>query len=69
MTAILQPGEGPIRGVYLPADPAKAIPLGRAGTLDDVSKALLYLADPTSYVTGVNLDVAGGYRMGMLDGP
>jgi acetamidase/formamidase len=23
MTAILQPGEGPIRGVYLPADPAK----------------------------------------------
>jgi 3-oxoacyl-[acyl-carrier protein] reductase len=55
--------------VDLPADPARVIPLGRPGTVEDVAKALLFLVDPKSYVTGVNLDVAGGYRMGMLDGP
>jgi 3-oxoacyl-[acyl-carrier protein] reductase len=38
------------------------VPLGRAGTLQDISQALEYLLDAT-YVTGVNLDVAGGYRL------
>jgi len=38
------------------------VPLGRAGALQDVAQAVGYLLD-ASYVTGVNLDVAGGYRL------
>lgn len=40
----------------------RLIPLGRAGTMDDVARALLFLLQPDSYVTGINIDVAGGYR-------
>ena len=47
--------------VDLPEDIEATIPLGRAGTLDDIASALGFLLDNT-YVTGVNLDVAGGYR-------
>ena len=38
------------------------VPLGRAGSLQDIAQAVAYLLD-ASYVTGVNLDVAGGYRL------
>ena len=38
------------------------VPLGRSGSLDDIAQAVLYLID-ASYVTGVNIDVAGGYRL------
>ena len=38
------------------------VPLGRAGTLTDISQAVTFLLDAT-YVTGVNIDVAGGYRL------
>lgn len=38
------------------------VPLGRAGTVNDISQAVEYLLD-ASYVTGVNIDVAGGYRL------
>lgn len=38
------------------------VPLARAGTLDDISQAVEYLLDAT-YVTGANIDVAGGYRL------
>ena len=38
------------------------VPLGRAGTLEDISDAVEYLLD-ASYVTGANIDVAGGYRL------
>ncbi|MEY4636332.1 MAG: hypothetical protein RJA55_2130 [Acidobacteriota bacterium] len=38
------------------------VPLGRAGALQDVAQAVGYLLD-ASYVTGANLDVAGGYRL------
>ena len=38
------------------------VPLGRAGTLDDISDAVQYLLD-AAYVTGQNIDVAGGYRL------
>ncbi|MEZ6195612.1 MAG: SDR family oxidoreductase [Planctomycetota bacterium] len=50
--------------VDLPAEDelAARIPLGRPGRLEDISRALLFLLQPDSYVTGVNLDVAGGYR-------
>ncbi len=40
----------------------RTVPLGRAGALQDVAHAVEYLLDAT-YVTGVNIDVAGGYRL------
>ena len=50
-----------------PADDAKAagqIPLGRLGTPEDVASAVSYLVSRgASYVTGVVIDVNGGYRM------
>jgi 3-oxoacyl-[acyl-carrier protein] reductase len=43
---------------------AAAIPLGRLGTPEDVALATLFLAsDSASWLTGVTLDVAGGYVM------
>lgn len=38
------------------------VPLGRAGSLDDVTQAVEYLLEAT-YVTGANLDISGGYRL------
>jgi len=49
--------------VDLPQDLPGTIPMARAGTLNDIAKAVEYLLD-ADYVTGVNLDVAGGYRLG-----
>ena len=43
-------------------DLRRQVPLGRAGTLEDVTQAVAYLLD-ASYVTGANIDVAGGYRL------
>ena len=40
----------------------RTVPLGRAGHLDDVAQAVEYLLD-ASYVTGVNIDISGGYRL------
>lgn len=45
-----------------PEEIGRWVPLGRSGTLNDISQALEYLLDAT-YVTGVNIDVAGGYRL------
>jgi len=45
-----------------PEEIGAEVPLGRAGTMHDVSQAMEYLLD-ASYVTGVNIDVAGGYRL------
>jgi NAD(P)-dependent dehydrogenase (short-subunit alcohol dehydrogenase family) len=42
----------------------KAIPLGRAGTPDDVAKVVAFLAsDAAGYVTGAAYDVSGGHWM------
>jgi 3-oxoacyl-[acyl-carrier protein] reductase len=40
----------------------QTVPLGRAGALQDVAQAVGYLLEAT-YVTGANIDVAGGYRL------
>ena len=43
---------------------AARIPLGRLGTPDDVAQAAVFLAsDSAAWLTGVTLDVAGGYVM------
>ena len=37
------------------------IPLGRFGTVEEVSAAVAFLASPrASYITGASLDIAGG---------
>ena len=39
----------------------KGIPLGRAGTADDVAKLLLFLlSDDSSYITGAEIAIDGG---------
>lgn len=45
-----------------PDEIGRWVPLGRAGALQDIAQAVEYLLDAT-YVTGVNIDVAGGYRL------
>jgi NAD(P)-dependent dehydrogenase (short-subunit alcohol dehydrogenase family) len=45
-----------------PEEIGRWVPLGRAGSLEDISQAVGYVLD-APYVTGVNLDVAGGYRL------
>ena len=45
-----------------PDEIGQSVPLGRAGTLDEVAEAVEYLLD-APYVTGANIDIAGGYRL------
>jgi 3-oxoacyl-[acyl-carrier protein] reductase len=50
--------------VDLPEDVAMAVPVGRAGRAEDVLGALDYLLSPAAaYVTGQNIDVAGGFNL------
>jgi len=48
--------------IDLPSDIPGTIPLQRAGHLEDVAQTLAFLLD-ADYVTGTNIDVAGGYRL------
>lgn len=45
-----------------PDEIGREVPMGRAGTMRDISQAVEYLLD-ASYVTGANIDVSGGYRL------
>jgi 3-oxoacyl-[acyl-carrier protein] reductase len=45
-----------------PSAIGRIIPLGRAGVLEDIAQAVDYLLD-AGYVTGINIDVSGGYRL------
>lgn len=45
-----------------PDEIGRTVPLGRAGEMRDIAQAVEYLLD-AHYVTGVNIDVAGGYRL------
>ncbi|EFL88071.1 SDR family oxidoreductase [Ahrensia sp. R2A130] len=56
-TDIHSAGGNPDRAAKL----GDTVPMGRAGTAEEVAKAILWLAsDDASYVTGSTLDVAGG---------
>lgn len=40
------------------------LPMGRLGTLEEVARAIAFFIDPaSSYITGQNLEVAGGYAL------
>ena len=44
--------------------PIHEIPAGRLATLEETIRAILFIAAPeSSYITGVNIDVAGGWRL------
>ena len=45
-----------------PEEIGQWVPLGRSGTLEDIAQAVHYLLQ-AGYVTGANIDVAGGYRL------
>lgn len=52
--------------VDLPDDISRRTPLGRAGTADDIADAVAWLAsDKASYITGQELEVAGGLMLGL----
>jgi 3-oxoacyl-[acyl-carrier protein] reductase len=54
--------------VDLPESFEDRVPLGRPGSLEDVSNLALFLAsDKASYITGQNIDVAGGYMLKLED--
>lgn len=58
--------------VELPRRPRDHVPLGRLGRLGDVCDAVEWLlGERAGYVTGVNVDVAGGYMLRLcgLEGP
>ena len=44
------------------AELGRWVPLARAGRLQEIARTVDYLLD-TDYVTGVNIDVSGGYRL------
>ena len=53
--------------VELPKRPSDFIPLGRLGKVEDVTAAVAFLCGPEAgYITGVNLDVSGGYHLGLI---
>ncbi|HZJ09672.1 MAG TPA: bifunctional dihydropteridine reductase/dihydrofolate reductase TmpR [Trueperaceae bacterium] len=46
------------------SQPLKEIPMGRLGRLDELAAAVKYLVSPgAAYVTGVTLEVAGGWNV------
>lgn len=52
--------------VDLPEDYARRIPLGRPGTSEEIAGLISWLASEAgSYVTGQNIDVAGGLMLGL----
>ena len=42
---------------------AREYPLGRIGTSEDIAHAVLWLADPATFVTGQNLQINGGLTL------
>ena len=50
--------------VELPKNPKDQVPLGRLGSVADVCNAVAFLiGEQGNYITGVNMDIAGGYML------
>lgn len=54
---------GYLENSYIPVDVRK-LPMGRVGTLEETARVVAFLLNPAqAYVTGQNIDVAGGLRL------
>jgi 3-oxoacyl-[acyl-carrier protein] reductase len=54
--------------IDLPVDFEEHVPLRRVGTVQDISKTLLFIiSEEASYITGQNIEVSGGYMMKLED--
>jgi 3-oxoacyl-[acyl-carrier protein] reductase len=54
--------------VDLPADIQSHVPLGRPARIEDIAGAMLFLLSPAGgYITGANIEAAGGYRLSLAD--
>ena len=51
--------------VDLPEDIERVIPLERAGQPQEIADTILFLITKGKYISGVNIDVAGGYKLGL----
>jgi 3-oxoacyl-[acyl-carrier protein] reductase len=52
--------------VDLPGDIADRVPLGRAGRVEEIAEAVVWIAsEKASYITGQDLEVAGGLMMAL----
>ena len=51
--------------VDLPARIAEHVPLGRPGATADVAACIRYLTGEGTYVNGANIEIGGGYRLGL----
>lgn len=52
--------------VELPEKVSDWVPIGRLGKTEDVAECVAFLVGPkASYITGVNVDVAGGYHLAL----
>ena len=51
--------------VDLPESLADHIPLGYAGSESDIAETIEFLLTQGRYINGANIDVGGGYRMGL----
>lgn len=57
-------GEADARGAKIVGSLARAIPMGRLGTPEDVAPAVAFLAsDDAGFITGQTLSVSGGLTM------
>ena len=51
--------------VDLPEQIEQVIPLERAGTPQEIADMILFILTKGLYISGVNIDVAGGYKLGL----
>ncbi|MDF1644665.1 MAG: SDR family oxidoreductase [Pseudomonadales bacterium] len=51
--------------VDLPDDIEQVVPLGRAGKPQEIADMILFLLTKGLYISGINIDVAGGYKLGL----
>ena len=67
-TLVIWYTEGARNSVDLPAEIERKIPAGRAGESNDIANLVRFLiSSEAAYITGQNIDVAGGYMLQLTD--